>query len=362
MIETISRPNFPRQARDEIVLRMMVAHRLDFYWAMGPNIQDIFLENREKFEAEWKPDPLSQRDMRTAMSAAQQGGCNALKRIVYEKQILPPEHERIDRDVDAICTGIHMGFQNALGPFRHIRGFEQERHDASHRPIHINTLADHVYETRRLRGGVDGTIEQELASYHDPIFVFVRDIFRDVAWQRREPKQRRHITRVVRSGLDRQAWRLIDQLRANRDHLGPQLRRLKQRALYINHLVPNSGWRRDIVLAAVLAAADVAVALFPHRCRQLAFRREDLARHGFPLPPPMVVPAYLDDRRDAAVERFARGHGRELWQLGHLRPRPAPLRNPLRTPQAGVPFPHGIPKADLLAGRPRQQLERTNSL
>ena len=362
LVRKVSKPSFPQRARDEIVLRTMVGKRIDLYMAMSrpsnsvqATVPLIMKEKKEKFDRDWKPDQKTQQSIDTVKQAARREGCDALKHALYEQQLFPAHADARDmRDISTICAGIHLGVQKGLGPRPHSYPMDQ-LHSQTQDPLHFTGLSQEVRLASRRTGGLSG--EKPIEEYDEPIDVFVRGIFRDVSWQQKEAASRANTVRRIRKALENYAWSTINGLRAgDGKHLGVMFHELRDRAGDPRRF-PWLGWRHAIAHNGWLVAVDVAIALFPRQCRVMGYRRENVKRWGIPLPPPMVLPEYLIGRRDARMQAAVNEHEHDVAQLEHLRPRPAPLR----VPQSDMTFPHGIPRADLLAGRPRQQLERTNS-
>ena len=317
---------------------------------------------KQDHESKWRPDANTKHQMESAKRDAREGGCNALKSALYQRTVFPHgAHERaIDFETNAVCAGMHKGFHGYLAPHRG-HGFSEQLGQLSWSEANRVALAQQVgdrmtpWSQSRHRPP-----EEEIQSYEGPLHYFVHDVFMHANWQHRAPGVRARIERRISQHPGRWTWRLIDPLRANRAHVAPYLRRIQAQSAHVDRYSgpgwEPGGWARNALVAAMLTAADVAEALFPQQCRLAGFRRQDVARHGAPLLPPVAVPAHLVDRTET---RFAAEYGRELRQLAYRRPQPNPERIP---PRPGVPFPDGVPKADLLAPpRQREGPRRLNS-
>ncbi len=200
-----------------------------------------------------------------------------------------------------------------------------------------------------------------MRSYEHSVVAYIRRIFKDANWQGREPAIRARYQRLFEDSQTGMTWIMIRKLRAEASNVNRRMRRIEQglRSLVGGRhpfFTPTS-LQRQAFIAASLTALDIGEALFPRQCRLANFRQHDDSRHGIPRMPPVVVPPFLVDRADARLEGFVGKHDRELEHLSQQRPRPKPERTP---PQV-VPHPHGISKADLLAPRRGEGLQRLNS-
>ena len=253
--------------------------------------------------------------------------------------------------IHSMCARMHQGFHRYLQPHKHHKFAQQ----LGARTWDMNLGYDFKARVTQRAGQFmqdHPEPEEEMRSYNGAIETFVQDIFQDVNWDVREPLVRKRLTQKVRRSMNKAFWAAIDRLRSASPHVGRKLRALEQQIQELAQRPPLN-WDDKAREIALAAAADVATAVFPVQCRHHNFHREQ------GLQPPIVMPANMVAPHDQRVLSAVADSRGELDQLEHLRPRP---RRDRAGQTAGVPYPSGVPKAELLGRPPRERLDRTKSI